>query len=79
MKTVTHFFYLDHETTDEEISNAFTQQFMHVHLGDETILIRKMKYSGTRIEPKSDLMENVLDEIEAQPELKSAIEKFLNE
>lgn len=79
MTAITHFYHFDHETTDEEIHNAFTQQFMHVHLGDETILIRKMKYSGTKIDPNSDLMEKVLDAFEAEPELKQAIEKFLNE
>lgn len=80
MAAITHFYYLPHATTDEEVNNAFTQEFMHVHSEDgSTVLIRKMKYTGDKIDPSGLFMAQFLEDVNQDPQLKQAIEDFLND
>lgn len=78
-KAISHFYLLDKYSSSEEVNKDFEQSFLHIHVGDQTILVRKMNYTGIKIDPNSDLMKEVLDLALDQPDIKEAIEKFLND
>jgi hypothetical protein len=84
MAAITHFYFIPKETTDAEVDAAFTQEFMHIHFGEEalvpgTLLIRKMKYTGIKFDPNGEDLYQILQDCADDPVLKAAIEKFMND
>jgi len=80
MPSIAHFYFIpDKQTTNEDVNKIFIQEFMHVHFDIGTMLIRKMKYEGEKLDLDGDIMCGFLHDVDQQPELKQAIADFLND
>lgn len=49
---IMHIYKVNGETTDEEVEKHFTQRFSHIHLGNQTYIIRYLGYKGKRLNPE---------------------------
>jgi hypothetical protein len=79
MSAIMHFYFVPKQTTTEEVNAAFTQQFMHIHLDDGTLLVRKMKYEGRKIDPEDEQLAIILEDLAKDPDAKQTIQDFLND
>jgi len=76
---VIHFYRIEKDKTDEQVDASFEQNFMHVHLDDCTILIRRMFFEGDKLDPNGPEMLRFLEIANNDPVIKDAVQRFLNQ
>lgn len=51
---IMHIYKINGQTSDEEVDKYFTQRFSHVHIGNQTYLIRYLGYKGKKLNPETN-------------------------
>jgi hypothetical protein len=51
---VIHIYKVDKETTDDFVDKYFTQRFAHIHIGQDTYLVRYLGFKGQKLNPQTD-------------------------
>lgn len=51
---IIHIYKVNGDTTSEEVEDDFTQRFSHVHIGNQTYIVRYLGYKGKKLNPETN-------------------------
>jgi len=51
---IVHIYKVNGETSDEEVEKHFTQRFSHIHLGNQTYIVRYLGFKGKKLNPETN-------------------------